>query len=298
VYKKYKQWIALIALFSAYGAVIWYFWPWSLLWSLIPTQLMAMPHTTVYQHRCMTHGALKMPDWLRNCFETIGWLCIGYNTPEWVATHKAHHKWSDQIKDPHSPRWVLERDGTYRAAQGMEGLFPAIFPFNVVSWRRWIKQNPDMVQTFAREVLRDETEWMKWMHAHNTWGLPVGITALCLITWLVHGNPLIGLGAAFVHFVGFVFIFNPLINGICHMPHKSGYQHTKAPIAATTFNNWWIALITGGEGFHHNHHWQQPSAKFAAKWYEVPADTGYMLICVLERFGVVWDVKRPKFIPV
>lgn len=298
--KKHKQWIALIALFSSYGAVIWYYWPWSLIWSLVPTYLMAMPHTTVCQHRYLTHRALKMGKRLWEYFETTGWLCIGANSKQWVATHRAHHKWSDQEKDPHSPRWVLEQDGTYRAAQGMEGLFPAIFPFNVVAWRRWIKENPDMIPVYARDVAAAETPWIAWMNKHPTLGLPIGIAALCLITWLVHGNPLIGLGAAFIHFVGFVFIFNPLINGLCHIPHKwfGGYQHTRAAIAATTSNNLWVSLLTGGEGLHHNHHWQQPSAKFAAKWYEVPVDTGYLLICFLEWTGAVWDVKRPKFTPV
>ena len=53
------------------------------------------------------------------------------------------------------------------------------------------------------------------------------------------------------------------MNGLCHTPHRWGYGLSGAKHAATTFNNVVVALFTGGEGLHHNHHWMQSSARFA-----------------------------------
>jgi fatty-acid desaturase len=191
----YKQWFAIAGIFGVYGT-LFYTWPWAFVWSLIPTYGMAMPFTTVYQHRFMTHGAMKMKKWLKQVFETAGYCCVGPNTLEWVGAHTAHHKWSDSEKDPHTPRWVKEQDGTYRVAQGMEGLFPAIMPLNVVAWGRWIKENQHLIPQFAPQVVRSETPWIKWMRRHKYLGLLTGTCVLALLTWLVHGNPFIGLAAA------------------------------------------------------------------------------------------------------
>jgi fatty-acid desaturase len=295
-----KLWVSMFALFAAYIGVIWYM-PLAGLWSLVPTYLMAMPHTTVYQHRCMTHRAIKMKPWLRTWSEILGWLSIGSNTDAWVAAHRVHHKFSDKLGDPHSPRFVREDDGTYRVANGMEGLVPAIFPFNVVPWRNWLRENQSRIKEISADVIAMQSPLTTWMRKYPTLGLAIGVALICGVTWLVHGNPLIGLAAAFLHFVGFVFIFNPLINGLCHYPHKplGGYQHTKATIAKDTFNNLWVAALTGGEGFHHNHHWEQATGRFAKYWYEMPFDTGYWMYIVPGRwFGWIWDVKLPKQEPI
>jgi fatty-acid desaturase len=61
--------------------------------------------------------------------------------------------------------------------------------------------------------------------------------------------------AAGIHAVTFVFLLNPSVNALCHWPHKwlGGYQHSKAAHTFCTFNNWVVALLTAGEGFHNNH---------------------------------------------
>jgi hypothetical protein len=75
---------------------------------------------------------------------------------------------------------------------------------------------------------------------------------------------LLGSLAAGVHAVTFVFLLNPSINALCHWPHRGlgGYQNSHAAHAARTFNNWIVALLTAGEGFHNNHHDQPGAARF------------------------------------
>jgi stearoyl-CoA desaturase (delta-9 desaturase) len=56
-------------------------------------------------------------------------------------------------------------------------------------------------------------------------------------------------------------------------------------------NNWLLALLTTGEGWHNNHHHYQSSANQGFRWWEV--DITYYVLRVLEMFGVVWDLRRP-----
>jgi hypothetical protein len=57
-------------------------------------------------------------------------------------------------------------------------------------------------------------------------------------------------------------------------------------------NNWRIALLTYGEGWHYNHHAFQTSARHGLRWWEV--DMTYMAIRVLWARGLVPSVKVPK----
>jgi stearoyl-CoA desaturase (delta-9 desaturase) len=59
-------------------------------------------------------------------------------------------------------------------------------------------------------------------------------------------------------------------------------------------NNWWVALLTGGEGWHNNHHMHPVSAAHGMAWWEV--DLNYWLIRLLALLGLAKDIKvmRPK----
>lgn len=251
-------------------------------WSLIPTFLMAVPTTTVYLHRYKNHLSLSMPGWMQDTYEFMQWLTIGSRTEQWCAVHRQHHAHADEPGDPHSPL--------------IDGLVPAILPLNVFKYRKWLKTYAHEIPILCKDILRDERPVAKFLNKHHAFGLPTGVIILCLILGIKWG-----LVASLIHTVTFMFILNPLINGLCHWPHKwlGGYQHTKAVIALTTFNNWWVAFITGGEGFHHNHHWEQRTGMLAKYWYEVPADWGYWLfIWPFMKLGIITDVRMPKAEPI
>jgi stearoyl-CoA desaturase (delta-9 desaturase) len=54
-------------------------------------------------------------------------------------------------------------------------------------------------------------------------------------------------------------------------------------------NNWWVALLTGGEGWHNNHHALPVSARHGMAWYEV--DANYWGIRVLGLLGLARRIK-------
>ena len=55
-------------------------------------------------------------------------------------------------------------------------------------------------------------------------------------------------------------------------------------------NNWWVGLLAFGEGWHNNHHAFQTSARHGHRWWEI--DVSYMIIAMMERTGLAWNVMR------
>lgn len=268
------------------------------LWSLIPTFLLAVPATTVYLHRTVTHRALRlhpMAEWL---FKFVNWITTGVDPAVWAAVHRKHHAYSDVAvapdkRDPHSP-WL---EGFWHIQLG-----------NVWYYLAELRKHPDTLTTFARDVLSQRGWWDKHFFRRGWMGLLFG-TSLLWITlgvqsWLRRkplGDALmdglwLGSFAAGIHAVTFVFLLNPSINALCHWPHKwlGGYQNSRAAHALKTANNWVVALLTAGEGFHNNHHDQPATAKFAWTAWESIADWGYWAVIVpLRWIGVATKVRLP-----
>jgi stearoyl-CoA desaturase (delta-9 desaturase) len=77
------------------------------------------------------------------------------------------------------------------------------------------------------------------------------------------------------------------VNSICHM-------YGRRPFATDdeSRDNWLVALVSFGEGWHHSHHAFPTSARHGLRRTQI--DPSYAVIRVLERLGLVWNVKRPR----
>ena len=60
-------------------------------------------------------------------------------------------------------------------------------------------------------------------------------------------------------------------------------------------NNWWVALLTGGEGWHNNHHAHPVSARHGLRWYEI--DPNFYGIWLLAKLGLARKIQVAKFDP-
>lgn len=60
-------------------------------------------------------------------------------------------------------------------------------------------------------------------------------------------------------------------------------------------NNIWVALLTGGEGWHNNHHAYPVSAPHGLAWYEI--DVNYYGILLLQKLGLASHVKTASLSP-
>ena len=199
--------------------------------------------TTIFLHRTATHRALTLHPAVEWAFKLALWLTTGQCTKEWVAVHRKHHAFTDEEGDPHSP--MLK--GFWRVQLG-----------NVFYYVREIK-NTDVVERYARDI--KDGWWDRHVFNRGLLGLLVGTALLCLVVGSVIGVWW-ALLAAGIHAVTYVFVLSSSINGLCHHVGYRNFDNTATNIR-------FLALLTGGEGLHNNHHGYPRSPKFSFRASEI-----------------------------
>jgi stearoyl-CoA desaturase (Delta-9 desaturase) len=205
--------------------------------------------TTIFLHRSATHRALILHPVVSWFFRLSLWLTTGIATKEWVAVHRKHHAFTDQEGDPHSPALM----GFWSVQLG-----------NVFHYVKEAK-NPEVVARYARDIQDDV--WDRWFFNRGTLGLAVGIAILCTLLGIGWG-----LLAGGIHAMIYVFVLSSSINGLCHAVGYRNFDNT-----ATNLR--FLALLTGGEGLHNNHHGCPRSPKFSCRASEI--DPAWPLIKLL-----------------
>jgi stearoyl-CoA desaturase (Delta-9 desaturase) len=221
--------------------------------------------TTIYLHRCATHRALALNPTVAWLFRFSLWITTGLSTREWVAVHRKHHAFTDESGDPHSPR--------------LHG-FWAVQLGNVFFYVREARHK-ETIDTYARDIKNDR--WDRWLFNRGFLGPAAGTTALCAVVGLGWG-----LLAAGLHAVTYVFFLSSSINGLCHSRGYRTFENTATNIR-------WLALITGGEGLHNNHHGRPGSPKFSVGKGEV--DPSWPIIRLLTRLRLAHPAQTIQRLP-
>jgi stearoyl-CoA desaturase (delta-9 desaturase) len=195
----------------------------------------------------------------------------------WVADHRKHHAFTDQEGDPHSPH--LSGPGFWGAARG---LFHAHMGwlFETVATADRHRFAPDLVKDHALRVI------------DKLFGLWVALSFFIpfAVGWIVGGG--IGSALSAVVWGGLVRIFllhhvTWSINSVCHF-----FGRRRFDIEDESRNVFWLAPLSMGESWHHNHHAFPTSAFHGLRLWERLADPTGILIALLEKLGVVWNVVR------
>ena len=214
----------------------------------------AVLSTTIYLHRTATHRAIVLHPAVALVCRFALWITTGIITREWVAVHRKHHAFTDEDGDPHSP---LLR-GFWSVQLG-----------NVFHYVREAKQ-PGVLDKYARDITDDWFE--RRLFRYGVVGPIIGVTLLSVI---------IGVGwallAAAVHGVLYVFVLSSSINGLCHYHGYKNFENTATNIRS-------LALLTGGEGLHNNHHGYPRSPKFSIRPSEI--DPAWPIIWMLSKLGL------------
>ena len=210
----------------------------SLILSLLAATVLiqvAVFSTTIFLHRTATHRALVLHPAVAWSFRFALWLTTGLSTKEWVAVHRKHHAFTDEEGDPHSPHLM----GFWSVQLG-----------NVFHYIKTAKDQ-DVVERYARDIKEDA--WDRVLFNRGLLGLVVGTVGLCAVLGIGWG-----LLAAGIHAVMYVFVLSSSINGLCHAVGYKNFDNTATNLRL-------LALITGGEGLHNNHHGYPRSPKFSFK---------------------------------
>jgi len=210
-------------------------------------------------HRLHTHRSYQVPRWMEYFFAVCGTLTLEGGPIFWVATHRIHHQKSDQPGDPHSPRdgawwshigWLLVGESKHNNTALMS------------------KYAPDLAKHSFYRFL-------------NTWHW-TPLVVLTAILYAIGGMQLV-LWATFVRVV-FGFHATWAVNSATHM-----WGSRRFATRDDSRNNWMVALITFGEGWHNNHHAHPTSARHGLAAWEF--DISWIQISILKFFGIAKKIR-------
>jgi len=214
---------------------------------------------TVGYHRLISHRSFTVPKWLEYFFVLCGTLTAQGGVLVWTSYHRAHHKNTDADGDPHTPR-----DGFWWSHMGW------------LMHHHPLKGKGDVL---IKDIIDDPFYKFCDRYFIELQALLGVILYLCGgWSWVVWG--------IFVRIV----VVTHATCAVNSVTHTFGYRNYDSNDTST--NQWLVAYLTYGEGWHNNHHGHQYSAKFGHRWWEF--DMGWWVINTLKLLGLAKDVKLPK----
>ncbi len=224
---------------------------------------------TGFYHRYFSHRTFKTSRWFQFVAAVWAGTCLQKGPLWWAAHHRHHHRYADQEGDLHSP----QRDG---------------FLYSHLGWIFSPRNNetkahlvPDLGR-FAELRFLDRFDLL----------VPIvfGTAVFALGAILERVYPALGTNGwqmlVWGFFVSTVALSHATftINSLSHQ-----FGRRRFPTTDTSRNNWLLALLTMGEGWHNNHHYYATATRQGFYWWEI--DLTYYGLWLLSRLGLIWDLK-------
>jgi stearoyl-CoA desaturase (delta-9 desaturase) len=206
-------------------------------------------------HRYFSHRSYRMGRVAQFVMAFGGTMAAQKGPLWWAAHHRNHHQFADTERDNHSPQ------------QG--------FWWSHVGWilcDKFGESRHDNIRDFAKyPELRfvDKHDW-------------IGPWTLAVICFLIGGwsGLLIGFFASTVLLWHVTFT----VNSLAHVFGRRVYDTPD-----TSRNSVVVAIATGGEGWHNNHHRYPYAARQGFRWWQI--DTTYYVLRALSLVGIVHDLR-------
>jgi stearoyl-CoA desaturase (delta-9 desaturase) len=219
----------------------------------------------------LTHRGYRVPKGIEYFLATCGTLALEGGPIAWVATHRVHHQHSDHLGDPHTPRegtwwahagWILSGRGLHAETALLSRYAPDLAKDRVHVWLSKYHWVPLTVLGVTLLVVGTLTGGLKSGIGLFLWGICLRVTLGLHATWLVNSAT-----------------------------HLHGGRRFKT--RDDSRNSWWVALLTGGEGWHNNHHANPVSSRHGLAWYEF--DPNYYGIWILKKLRLATNVQIAEF---
>lgn len=232
---------------------------WSLVWLAVAGFVLRMWAITAGYHRFFSHRAYKTSRFFQFVLGALGTMAMQNGPLWWASWHRRHHRYSDTEKDPHSP---VQR-GFYYSHIGwfLDGShdYPSL-------------DNVKDLSRFPELRFLDRHKWIPLIaYAGGTYAI-AGYGGL---VWGFVISSVVGLHVT------------ACINSLAHVWGSRRYETPDS-----SRNNFLLAVLTLGEGWHNNHHYEMAAARQGRLWWEI--DMTYYSLWVLEKLGVIWDVRQPR----
>jgi stearoyl-CoA desaturase (Delta-9 desaturase) len=250
-------------------AVVFTGWSWTAVNTAFALYLIRIFSITAFYHRYFSHRSFKTNRAVQFVFALLGNSALQRGPLRWAANHRHHHRYSDTEEDFHSP-----------ARQGF--LWAHIGWF--LSYRNFKTRH---------EYVKD---WMAypeliWLNRFDM-VVPIILAVVIFLIGVILAAYAPGLGTNGPQMLVWGFFISTVATShatffINSFDHMFGSQRYKT--GDTSRNNWILAILLLGEGWHNNHHHYAVSTRNGFFWWEI--DITYYLIFMLSLLGIVSDIR-------
>ncbi len=224
---------------------------------------------TGFYHRYFSHRTFKTSRWFQTLMAWLACSSAQRDPMWWASQHAHHHAHADEPEDAHSPRirgflrshigWFMTPGGflTRRHYVSDWERFPELRFLNRFDW----------APAAALALLLFAAGWVLEQTAPA-----LGTSGPQMLVWGFFVST-IGL-----HHATFT------VNSLAHRWGSRRYATSD-----DSRNNWFLALLTLGEGWHNNHHHYPGAARQGFFWWEL--DLTYYGLLLLSKLGLIWDLR-------
>ncbi|MFK7848431.1 MAG: acyl-CoA desaturase [Rhodothermales bacterium] len=263
------DWVSMIFIITYHVALVvalpLYLMAYSPSWALIGWTAFFFLATTISitagYHRYYSHRTYKLKKPAEWGLLFFGTLAIQGSVLRWAFDHRLHHTFIDGDRDP------------YGTPQG--------FWQSHILWM--FKHGEDFDDRFLGELKEDKL--LQFQHKYFGWLIAaVNIAVVAFVGWLT--GDYIG---------SFVFVFllrlflghhcTWFINSLAHIWGSKPYSTEHSAV-----NNFILAILTSGEGYHNYHHTFASDYRNGIRWYQY--DPTKYLIWTLSKLGLAYGLKR------
>jgi len=229
-----------------------------ILYFVVVWHVVASIHS-MYVHRVVGHGYITLHPLVEELFVFVLWAVLGSVVSHWrvgyTATHYYHHKYSDSLKDPHSPYYLS-------------------FSELCNSGNTFILSEKDI----NRYKFLD---YCTWGEQHIYWKYP----KLGQLLFLVISTFLFGVGG-FITGIIYLIWTDAIVTLVGKwIIHKVGVTPAHSHPTDRSKNVMPISFFLGGEELHGNHHNDTTLCNFAHKWYEFDIGWFYLHVLIMLRLA-------------
>jgi len=239
------------------------------LWTALALYALRMFAITGFYHRYFSHRTFRTSCTVQFLFGVLGAASVQRGPLWWAAHHRHHHRHADTEHDPHSPTqrgFFWSHAGWFLTRRGFRTDWSAVPDLRRFPELRLIDRFDVLVPVLLALGLFLVGRWLGASHPE------LGTSGAQLLIW--------------GFFVSTVALFHATVT-INSLAHRFGTR--RFATRDNSRNNWLLALLTFGEGWHNNHHHFPGSARQGFRWWEL--DLTYYGLRLLALCGLVWDLK-------
>jgi len=231
------------------------FTPGLIVW-LVGSYYLRMFGVTAGYHRYFSHRAFKTNRFWQFCLAFLAQSSSQKGALWWAAHHRDHHLHSDRKEDLHSP----VHEGFWWSHLGwiLSDEYEHYDPARIADFRKYWE-----LRALERFHLVPPTIYGAAIYLIGGW--PAFVWGFLVSTVLLYHGTF-------------------LINSLAHI---WGSRRYATPDESR--NNFVLALVTLGEGWHNNHHYYMSSVRQGVRWWEI--DITYYVLVMLSWVGITRDLR-------